>query len=265
MAGNARAPGQSVTSKFVAIVLVFTQGSEHSLAQIAAATGLPLSTTHRLVHDLTVRRILRRTADGSFRAGPLLHRLDHAGAATPSIRERGPFVIGDLAEVTGCRSRLGVLDDSKVRYLEKSPGPTPVSDFSPAATLPIHATALGRALIAYSPPGAIELVALNGLYPYTPQTAATPTRLRRALALVRATGVSIAHDELQIGVTGVAVPVFDRPRHPIAALELLAPTGADLAPLKAALTMASTCLSRELLPFTRLTATPESATVRRYA
>ena len=40
-----------------------------------------------------------------------------------------------------------------------------MTDFSPAATLPIHAAALGRALLAYSPPGTIEMFALSGLYP----------------------------------------------------------------------------------------------------
>ena len=42
--------------------------------------------------------------------------------------------------------RLGVLDDLRVSYVEKTDGSRPFSAFSDAATLPAHATALGRAL-----------------------------------------------------------------------------------------------------------------------
>jgi hypothetical protein len=45
-------------------------------------------------------------------------------------------VLEDLPAATGCRARLGVLRELEVAYIEKQPGPRPVSDFAPAASLP---------------------------------------------------------------------------------------------------------------------------------
>jgi DNA-binding IclR family transcriptional regulator len=45
-----------------------------------------------------------------------------------------------------------VLDGAQVAYIEKVPGNLPVSLFSAAARLPAHATALGKALLAFSCP-----------------------------------------------------------------------------------------------------------------
>ena len=53
MAGNCLDSGRTVTSKVTAILLTFAQGNEHSMAEIARLTGLPISTAHRLMTELT--------------------------------------------------------------------------------------------------------------------------------------------------------------------------------------------------------------------
>lgn len=263
MAGNSTETGRSVTSKIISILLTFTEGSEHSLTEIARLAGLPISTAHRLTSELAMWRLLERTEQGTYRAGLPLRTIATIKATPPSVAERAPCVLEDLAAATKCRARLGVLSGFEVSYMEKQPGPHPTSLFSPAATLPLHPTAVGRALLAFSPARMVETVILRGLRSYTPHTVTAPDRFRRALAVTRLTRVAVTRWEHEAGVCGVAMPVFGAGGEVIAAIELaVRDLVQGMQPTMAALTIASRSLSRELAGEARFAAAdsvPESA------
>ena len=247
MAGNSTEAGRSVTNKITSILMTFTEGSAHTLTEISQLAGLPISTAHRLTSELAAWRLLERTPDGRYRAGLPLRMMGAGDACRPELRERGPCVLEDLSRVTRCRARLGVLQEFEVAYIEKQPGPRPVSGFMPAATLPLHPTALGRALLAFAPASIIEMTILRGLRAYTPHTVTAPDRFRRALAVVRMTRVAVTRFELEATTCGVAVPVFGPGGELVAALELTVPDlGRELQPVMAALSIAARSLSREL-------------------
>jgi DNA-binding IclR family transcriptional regulator len=248
MAGNSTESGRSVTSKITSILLTFTEGSEHSLTEIARLAGLPISTAHRLTSELASWRLLERTDDGHYRAGLPLRMIGTVDdACPPNIAERAPCVLEDLSAATKSRVRLGVLAELEVAYIEKQPGPRPATAFNPAATLPAHPTALGRALLAFSPARTVEMTIIRGLRPYTSHTITSPDRFRRALAVTRLTRVAVTRCELEAGVCGVAMPVFGPGGDVVAAIELAVhDLGHELQPVMAALAIASRSLSREL-------------------
>ena len=247
MAGNSTESGRSVTSKITSILTAFTEGSEHSLSEIARLTGLPLSTTHRLTSELATWRFLERTEDGLYRAGLPLRMIGARESCVPSLQERAPCVLEDLVTATRHRARLGVLHGLQVAYIEKVPGLSPVTAFSSAATLPAHPTALGRALLAFGPACTVEMVIMRGLRSYTTHTMTSPDRFRRELAITRLTRVAITRRELEPTVCGVAVPIFGPGGEVIAAMELATgDLGHDLRSTMATLSIASRSLSREL-------------------
>jgi DNA-binding IclR family transcriptional regulator len=248
MAGNSTESGRSVTSKITSILMTFTEGSEHSLTEIARRAGLPISTAHRLTAELTSWRLLERTADGLYRAGLPLRMISSGPARCPTIQERAPCILEDLAAATGSRARLGVLHELDVAYIEKQPGHHPVTGFNPAATLPAHPTAVGRALLAFSAPGIVEMTIMRGLRPYTAQTVTSPDRFRRALAITRLTRVAVTRYELEAHACTVAMPVFGPGGDAIAAIELTLRdlASATLQPALTAVTIATRSLAREL-------------------
>ena len=247
MAGNSTESGRSVTSKITAILMTFTEGSEHSLTEIARLAGLPVSTAHRLTSELASWRLLDRTEQGHYRAGLPLRMIGTRDGCPPSIQERAPCVLEDLCAATRSRVRLGVLHDLEVSYIEKRPGPRPASAFTHAATLPAHPTAVGRALLAFAPASVVEMTIMRGLRPYTAHTVTSPDRFRRALAVTRLTRVAMTRWELEAGSCAVAMPVFGPGGDVLAAIEVSVPDlGAQLQPIMAALSIASRSLSREL-------------------
>ncbi len=262
MAGNSTESGRSVTSKITSILLTFTEGSEHSLTEIARLAGLPISTAHRLTAELASWRLLERTADGQYRAGLPLRMIGTIDAGPPSIAERAPCVLEDLSAATKCRARLGVLKDLEVSYIQKQPGPLPATAFTTAARLPLHATALGRVLLAFAPTRAVEMTIIRGLRPYTAHTVTSPDRLRRALAVTRLTRVAVTRWELEAGMCGVAMPVFGPGGEVVAAIELaVRDLGNNLQPILGALTIATRSLSRELTGAAQHDAMADSAQV----
>ncbi len=247
MAGNSTETGRSVTSKITSILITFTEGSEHSLTEIARLAGLPISTAHRLTCELASWRLLERTEDGLYRAGLPLRMIGTGDGCPASIQERAPCVLEDLSRATRSRARLGVLHELDVAYIEKQPGHRPVSSFTQAATLPAHPTALGRALLAFSTPAKVEMTIRRGLRPYTAHTVTSPDRFRRALAVTRLSRVAVTRWEFEAGTCGVAMPVFGCGGEVVAALELaVQDLGRELQPVMAALYIASRSLSREL-------------------
>jgi len=264
MAGNSTEAGRSVTNKITSILMTFTEGSEHSLTEIAQLAGLPISTAHRLTSELASWRLLERTRDGMYRAGLPLRLMGSGDCSAPDLRERAPCVLEDLSRATRSRARLGVLQELEVSYIEKRPGPRPVSTFMPAATLPAHPTALGRALLAFAPASTVEMTVMRGLRAYTPHTITAPDRFRRALAVVRMTRVAVTRFELEPTTCGVAVPVFGPGGDVVAAIELTVPdVGKELPPVMAALSIAARSLSREMGTGRPADVTPAAPALRR--
>ena len=105
-------------------------------------------------------------------------------------------------------------------YVEKRYGGQPLSEFWAAALLPAHATALGRVLLAYSPPETVNNVIRHGLRAYTASTVATAARLRHALKVTRLRRMAIVSGELLPGHCAVAVPVFGPVGEVAASLEV---------------------------------------------
>ena len=144
-------PSRSAVSRITAILSTFLSGDSHSVTEIARLTGLPVSTTHRIAVDLASWQLLHRTTDGQYRVGIVLRQLGGDAWSIPVLVERGPQVVTDLCEATRRRARLGVLENGRVTYIEKRVGGDPVTPFGPSATLPAHATAIGKALLAFAP------------------------------------------------------------------------------------------------------------------
>jgi DNA-binding IclR family transcriptional regulator len=259
-------PPRSLVSRVTAILSTFLSGDSHSVTEIARLTRLPVSTTHRLTAELASWQLLKRTDDGRYEVGLTLQRLGGDVWSLPALHERGPHVVTDLCEVTRRRARLGVLRGGRVAYIERQSGTAPATSFSAGAFLPAHATALGKALLAFAPRQTVDWVQQH-LRAYTERTLTTPEQLHRVLTTVRLTRMATAWGELTPGDCAMAAPVFGCGGEIVAALELqVHDWDADIAMSKAALAVAARSLSRELavdgyrVGHPRLRLLPRSAT-----
>ena len=206
MISNESAGGRTVISKAVAILMTYLGGASHSLTEIAAVTGLPLSTAHRLLSDMVTCKLLERANNGEYRIGFPLRVIGAAARGAADLEEHANLVLQDLSHILDADVRLGVLCDFEVAYIEKLADRRPISRFAQGRCLPVHATAMGKALLAFSPPEVVHLLLMRGLKAFTPYTVTAPERLRRTLAMARLSRLAVVRWEFEVGRSALAVP-----------------------------------------------------------
>jgi DNA-binding IclR family transcriptional regulator len=255
MAGNSTDPGRSVTSKVTAILMVFADDGVHTLIEIACCANLPTSTAHRLVSELVAWRLLERTEERSYRIGLPLRMI----ASEYSESEDGTYrqtvmrtlpVLHELSIATRKEVRLGVLRGSDVLTLQPNVNRRANCGHREGlvhAVIPAHATAAGKALLAFSPPEVIDRVVAAGLPAFTPQTITSPDVLRQKLSVIRLTQIATSRNEFECGKTAIAMPIFYRGGRVAASIELaLGDLNRELKPAAGALSVACHSLSRQL-------------------
>jgi DNA-binding IclR family transcriptional regulator len=249
MAGNTSDPGAKVTARVFAVLDSF-DGSHRAqrLSDIARRAGLPLPTTHRLVRDLTAWGALLRNTDGTYTIGP---RLWDLGLLTPThtgLREIASPFLHDIYAATLATVHLAVRDGTSALYLDRLSGHASVPVVSNIGSrLPLHATGVGKVLLAYAPED-VQHAVLADLRRVTPYTVVQPGRLRAELAHVRQEGFAQTSEEMSLGACSVAVPVRDGGDHVVAALGIVvASLKRDRGRLVAALQVAAQGIRRMLV------------------
>lgn len=238
---------RTVVGKTATILLTFTNGAAHTFTEIVAATGLPPSTAHRLIAQLTACAVLERTAQGYYRIGRKVQSIGAARGVTTTLESLASLLLQDLSHALDVEARLGVLTGHDVAFIEKAPGRRPVTTFAHGTTAPAHATAMGKMLLAFSAPPVVDRFLARGLPAYTPHTIRSHAHMRRALAMAQRSRVAVAWRELEPDRGGLAVPVSDGTGQVVAAIEIRVdnPT-AELARVRPTLTVAGRRLTREL-------------------
>ncbi|GAA1533903.1 IclR family transcriptional regulator [Actinomadura kijaniata] len=239
----------SVAGKVMAILDAFADGGVRlTLSEICRRAGLPPATGHRLVGELTAGDFLERAPDGTYHVGTRLWRIGTRAGAVTGLRELALPHMEDLYEATHDNVQLAVLRDGSALYLERLRGTRSVPIVTHVGSaLPLHATGVGKVLLAFAPEREREAVLAAGLPALTPRTITDPERLRRCLAEVRRDGYAVTRDEMTIGAASVAAPVRAADGTVVAALSLVARTrSADLRRLLPPLTTAARALSRDV-------------------
>jgi DNA-binding IclR family transcriptional regulator len=218
-----RASGRSVTSKVVALLDAFGPGSpELTLNELSARTGLPLSTAHRLVTELVEWGGLERCEGAGYRVGLRMWEIGSLAPRGESLRDVALPVMQDLYEGTKENVHLAVRQDTEALYLDKIHGPDalPVKSRR-GGRLPLHATGVGKVLLAYAPDNLRARVLAGELPRFTRHTIVEPGRVARVLDEVRDTGIAFAYEELTIGSLSVAAPIRDASGEVVAALDVV--------------------------------------------
>ncbi|MGW5150631.1 IclR family transcriptional regulator [Rhodococcus koreensis] len=210
MAGNTSAPGASVAGRLLAVLDCYdTAHTELSLTEISERSGLPTSTAKRLIGELTAWGGLERLVDNKYRIGIRLWKIGSLAPQQRGLREVAVPLMHDLAEATHENVQLMVLDGLEVLCIEKISARTAV----PSATevggrLPLHATAVGKCILANSPRELLVEIVERGLTRQTKHTIIQPGRLGTELREVRRTGVAYSREEMTAGVISVASPII---------------------------------------------------------
>ena len=202
---------QSIERAFGLLETMADAGGMMGLSQLAAASGLPLPTIHRLVRTLVDLGYLRQEPSRQYVLGPRLIRLGESSATMLSVWAR-PH-LSTLVDELGESANLAMLDGDQIVYVAQVQSRHSMRMFTEVGrrVLP-HCTAVGKAVMADMPAEQVrDLLRRTGMPKHTENTIDDPDEFARALEWTRAHGYAIDEGEQEVGVRCVAVAVPDAP------------------------------------------------------
>ncbi len=219
---------------------------QKSLDSLAKAVQMPKGTVFRLVHTLESRGYVVRGPSGHLGLGPRVLWLASGNSRNWVIelqKAAHPY-LETLRDRFGDTVNLAVRSGDHLVYIDVVEGTHPLRFIEVPGTIgPLHATALGKALLAFLPVNDLKTVlpALR-LEALTPRTITDPGRFREELTRTKSQGHALDDWETADGAKCVAVPIFDSKGIPLAAISLSMPDSRfsqeKLGAAKAALTEA---------------------------
>jgi IclR family acetate operon transcriptional repressor len=198
---------QSLDRAFALLEHMAQAGGDVALSELAARSGLPLPTIHRLVRTLVSSGYVRQLPSRRYALGPRLIGLGEAASRMLGAWARPQ--LAELVEQAGETANLAMLDGDAVVYVAQVPSKHSMRMFTEVGRrVPAHCTGVGKVLLAQlPPPDAHALLARTGMAAQTPHTITDPERLARELERIRLQGYAVDDAEQELGVRCVAVAV----------------------------------------------------------
>ena len=202
-------PLSSTVLKAVQLIELLSEQSEPlSVSECATALGMPRATVHRLLSTLGEAGIVvRAEGHGRYELGL---RLLEVGSLAPLRRKLGAvsrMPLKKVTELTGHQAHLGVRSGLRLLFLESVRGTRTNLPTSVGQTGWLHATAMGKVLLAYGPPHVLDEIIDTGLPRLTASTITDGATLRAEIARVQADGYAYDHHEGRNEVHCLAAPI----------------------------------------------------------
>lgn len=203
---------QSVT-KAISLLRAVAQDGAASVSALSRTVGLPRATALRMIQTLESEGFLLRVPGADrLLLGPELVRLAREADGSMVLRElaRGP--LADLSEALRETVTLSIVAaDGGFDLVHQVDGPHHLVPRNwVGQRFPMHASSSGKVLLATYDEERLAQFLRQPLGRLTQFTITTQRELRNELEQVRSRGYSETVDELEEGLSGVSVGIFDQ-------------------------------------------------------
>ena len=216
---------QSIERAFSVLRALSARPDSSGVSEISRATGLPKSTTSRILASLEDLGMIDRVGeDGRYAIGAGLATLSGSGTPSGHLRELcRPYLI-ELAEKSGEGTGLAIEDHGQVLYVDHvgSESPVQIRDWS-GTRFPHHTVAAGFAIMSTWPDDRLVTYAASGMAPFTQQTVTSLAGLKKKIRMARAAGAAWTRAEFSDEITGVSAPVTNAAGEAVAAISIYGP------------------------------------------
>jgi DNA-binding IclR family transcriptional regulator len=194
------------------------------VSELSGRLGLAKGTVHGLLRTLQDHGLVEQHADSDkYQLGPELLKLSNRYLDLSELRARSLAWSELLAERAQEAVRVAVPHENGVMVVHHVFRPdATLQILEVGSLLPLHATALGKAVLAYLD-GPEAAAALGDLPRLTGHTHVQPSALKREFATIRERGYALEREEAVLGEVGVAAPIFDRRSEPVGAIGVAGP------------------------------------------
>ncbi len=195
------------------------------ITELSDRLGIAKATVYGLLRTLEQQDLVEQEADsGKYRLGAAMLQLGNSFLDNHELRARSLMWAGSLATRSGEAVRVGVMNGETVLIVHHVFRPDDsVQILEVGASIPWHACALGRAIVAYLAPPQRTALLSGELPPLTGRTITDAPRLRAEMEGIAALGVAAEEQEAILGEGEIAAPVFDHRGDPTGAIGIVGP------------------------------------------
>lgn len=225
-----------------------TPGERLTLSALSARSGLPKPTALRIVRTLQSWGAVERQEDGSYVLGLRLLELATLAPRGHGLRAAVLPLLEDLHAATRQHVLLAVREGDESIIVERlSAAGSGKVLYRVGGRMPLHATGVGRVLLAYAATELQESVLGGPLMLHPERQPLDALELRRTLAAIRREGIAIMRRRDPEPMVSVAAPVFGPAREVVAAISVLFPQDRPITPqIKSAVQLTARGASREV-------------------
>lgn len=246
--------GRSSLSRAVDLLDAFDSGSVYLTAtELADRAGSPVSTTHRLLGELTTLGLVERSPDRTYRIGAKIWEWSARAPGAAGLRAAALPHLQKVHHAVRQHAQIGILVGHDVLFIERLTAPDAVVNYSVIGQrLPALASSSGLVQLAWLPEAEQEAAIAAGVRHYTPLTVTEPDRIRRRFAEIRQEGYVVSDGYIHTSARGIAVPLRGHQDDVLGALSVIVPN--DHAPARPTITLlqkAAAAISRDYAALTR--------------
>ena len=206
----------------LSVIRSFTVDSRlQTVSQVAAMTGLDRAGARRMLHTLEALGYIRREGP-KFHLTPRVLDLAYIYLSTTPFWGIAEPVMEKLVGMVHESCATSVLDGTEIVYVVKVPAYRIMTINLPIGSrLPAYCTSQGRILLAGLPAAELDRVLKeSNIKKHTKYTVTSIPELKRIIRRDHDRGWSLQSQELEQGICSISVPIFDRSRRIIAAMNV---------------------------------------------
>ena len=225
--GRDRGGIQALDRAFLILDIIAEGRGEAKLSEIATSAGLHVSTCHHLLSTLcNWGYVARGNASRTYILGPRILHMSAACLRQVDLPRRALAYVDRLNDQTHEAVQLAIMQDtSMVDILRREARHAVRVDAGLGGkTNAAHATATGKAILAWLPPTELERIfADKGLTAFTPNTIVDLDHLKEDLRLTRRNGYAIDREEFQPGVICIGAAIRDHAGAVVGSISISSP------------------------------------------
>lgn len=205
-------PSVAVERALAMLEVVAQESGGLSNAEISRKLNIPKSSASYILRTLESQSYLTRDEEsGKYRVGLKILSLSRGALSGIHVRGVALPIMRHLTQQTGLTCHLAILDGPDAVYIEKvEPEGFIRMDTWVGRRMRVHATSVGKALVAHIPQERLEeILRKSGMEKRTPKTITTLPRLLKELEKVRMRGYAVDDEENNLGARCVAAPIFN--------------------------------------------------------
>jgi IclR family acetate operon transcriptional repressor len=197
-----------------------------TLSDLASTLDQSPATVYRVLTTFEARGMTELDpATQTWSVGPSVFRLGAAFLRRMSLVERARPIMRRLMEETGETANLGVERDGEVMFLSQVESTATVrAFFAPGTRSAMHASGIGKALMAAMTDQRLARVLAPEHEAFTRNTLTDPALLRRDIERARGRGFAFDDEERTQGMRCVAAPVTDMSGDVVAGISVSGPS-----------------------------------------